>query len=98
MANSMAMSAMTEAGEINGVALYTTAGKVRERFGEADRLRLLGDFEAELKVFFGLFAPRWSPYIYRRSGTGWYTVGHALRQDDVVKHLLADRIPGANPI
>jgi hypothetical protein len=90
--------AMPPVGDINGVSLYTLAGKARERFGEADRLRLLGDFEPELKVFQRLFTPKLSPYIRRRSGENWYTVDHALRQDDVVKHLLANRVPSTTPI
>ena len=84
--------------ELNGVSLYTRAGERRQRFSEADRLKMLGGFESELEVFIKLFAPRKTPYISRHNGAGWQTVHHALQQDDVVRHLLANRIPGVEPI
>ena len=83
---------------INGVSLYTRAGKPRQSFGERDRFRLLGPFKPELEAFVKLFARRRKPYIHRRLGSGWRTVHHFLAQDEVVKHLLADRLPGVAPI
>ena len=98
MADIMVPASTAEPREINGVPLYTRSGKMRERFGEQDRLRMLGGFETELETFMRVFAPRRSPYIYRRKGGSWYTVHHALGRDEVVKHLLANRLPGTTPV
>ena len=92
------VAAATLPDDIGGVPLYTSKGKIRERFSEHDRLRMLGGFEADLETFMRLFVPRVSPYIHRRTGGSWCTVHHALRRDEVVKHLLADRIPGVKPV
>ncbi len=94
----MNATAATTAKEINGVSLFTRNGKIRQRFSKENRLKMLGASDAELATFTKLFAPRRAPYISRRSGAQWQTVHHALTQDEVVKHLLADTPPAVNPL
>ena len=87
---------------INGVALYRRDGRPRRHFGEEERLAILGGHEEELDVFLTLFARRQVPFIVQKETagerTGWDTVRHRLRRDDVVKHLLADRLTGTDPV
>jgi len=59
---------------------------------------MLGDFDPELDAFVELFARRKTPYIRRSLGGNWQTIHHALARDEVVKHLLADQLPGVPAI
>ncbi len=65
----------------------------------ADRRQLLGH-EQEFDHFKELFVPRHTPYISQLAidgaRQGWSTVNHRLRDDDLVRHLLGDRVPSGN--
>jgi hypothetical protein len=82
---------------IAAIAVYRRDGKPRRRFSESERIALLGH-KSELDEFMRLLARRRCPYIRQRTDTNgrreWKTVPHRLRRDDVVKHLLANQIPG----
>jgi len=63
--------------EINGISLFTRSGRLRQRFGERDRMKMLGDCDAELDTFTKLFARRKIPYIRRSLEGNWHTNQHA---------------------
>ena len=84
------------------INLFRRDGVPRLRFSEAERRRLLGGHEDDLDAFCELFVPRRFPYILQRQKEGerqrWRTVRHAITKDLIVRHLLANRLPGVEPI
>jgi hypothetical protein len=84
------------------VNLFRHDGTPRTRFTASERLIVLGGHEHELEVFCELLAPRRCPYISQRWRDGerqpWRTVDHSLTNDLIVRHLLANRLPGADTI
>jgi hypothetical protein len=85
-----------------GIKLFRRDGTPRKHFSASERLALLGWGAEEVAAFMKLFAPRRFPYILQRQRDGkppaWRTVNHALTDDLIVRHLLADKLPGVNPI
>jgi hypothetical protein len=84
------------------VRVYRRDGRPRRRFSKPERLAALGGHEHELEVFQQLFAPKKYPYIIQRQQAGtrqtWRTVNHAITLDLIARHLLADKLPGADII
>lgn len=87
--------------EINGVSLFTRAGKPRSRFSDEERLRILGATSEDLDATIELFCPRRPLYAMTRSGSAdprdWTTPRGRLSPREVLRHLQGDAIPVQAP-
>ena len=87
--------------ELNGVSLYTKAGRPKSRFSDQERLRILGATEEDLDAFIALFCPGRPLYAITRADSNdprnWITPRGRLSKWDVMNHLLGNRLPIKNP-
>lgn len=86
---------------INGISLYTKAGKLKSRYHDRERLQMLGATEDDLKKFIDLFCPGRPHYSITRAKSNnpkdWTTPRGRLTATDVLNHLLGDLIPNKPP-
>src|SRR5688500_5658581 len=99
--------------QINGVRLYTKKGIPRSRYANRDRLQILGTTWEESDAFTDVFCPGepvyaatrgksenprdWAtPRVYSRTKKEY--VAARLRDEDLLRHLLADMLPGRFPV
>ncbi|MEN9665172.1 MAG: hypothetical protein RLZZ326_1535 [Planctomycetota bacterium] len=94
---------MTEAtpAAINGVSLVTRAGKPKTRYSPAERLKILGATNADLRAFIEVFCPGEPLYAATKPKSNdpraWTTPRGRLPATEVLRHLTADVTPGIAP-
>lgn len=95
------MSAIISPSAINGVSLTTRAGKLKSRYSEDERLRILGATKADLDDTINLFCPDRPHYSATRRHSqdprDWMTPVGRLPDSEVLRHLTGNLTPGINP-
>lgn len=87
--------------EINGVSLFTKAGRPKSRYSDEERLRILGATSEDLEVMMELFCPGRPVYAMTRAGSSdprsWTTPKGRITEREVLLHLLGNLIPERPP-
>lgn len=87
--------------EINGISILTRSGKLKSRYSKSERLQIIGGTPKDLEAFIALFCPDAPLYAKTRGKTDdprdWSTPRGRLTEDEVVKHLTGNIIPGITP-
>lgn len=91
----------TSLSEINGISVLTRSGKLKSRYSKLERLRIIGGTPEDLKDFIELFCPDRPLYAKTRGKSDdprdWSTPRGRLTEDEVIKHLTGNLIPGIIP-
>lgn len=93
---------------INGVTLFTRAGKPKARYSRSEMLQILGATEEDLQSFLEIFAPRQPYYAVTKAGSSdprdWTTPKgrqphqmRRLRDEEVLRHLVGNLLPERSP-
>lgn len=91
----------TSLSEINGISVLTRSGKLKSRYSKSERLQIIGGTPEDLKDYIELFCPDRPLYAKTRGKSDdprdWSTPIGRLTEDEVVKHLTGNLIPGIIP-
>jgi hypothetical protein len=86
---------------INGVSLFTRAGKAKSRYSDPERLQILRATPADLNATIRLFCPGRPLYAATRGKNDdprdWTTPRGRLPDSEVLRHLTGNLTPGLNP-
>jgi hypothetical protein len=86
---------------VNGVSLVTKSGTWKSRYSPAERLRILGATNADLRSFIEVFCPGEPLYAATKPKSNdpreWTTPRGRLPATEVLRHLTADMTPGIAP-
>ena len=89
------------ANQLNGVALVTKSGTWKSRYSPAERLRILGATNADLRSFIEVFCPGEPLYAATKPKSNdpraWTTPRGRLPATEVLRHLTADMTPAIAP-